>query len=100
MEEAGLRHLEIRLVEAVNSDAADLFDQLHARKVLTEFGCAFGRLPNGVANLTEGQKEFLDEAISSLASDGKVVCVRLALFAERLLQGQESSRADRYADFL
>ena len=35
-----------------------------------------------IEKITEGQQEFLDEAISGLAQDGSVISVRLALFAE------------------
>jgi hypothetical protein len=40
-----MRDLEIRLVEAQNSAAVDLFPIRHAEKVLTAFGRAFGALP-------------------------------------------------------
>ncbi|HVC97541.1 MAG TPA: serine/threonine-protein kinase [Pirellulales bacterium] len=39
-----MRELEVRLVEAQNSAAVDLFDLDHARKVLAAFGRAFGRV--------------------------------------------------------
>ena len=32
----------------------------------------------------EDQKQFLDQAVHGLAQDGKVICVRLALFAEMM----------------
>src|SRR6202011_4974040 len=32
--------------------------------------------------LTREQERFVDEAVAGLAQDGKVICVRLALFAE------------------
>jgi serine/threonine protein kinase/formylglycine-generating enzyme required for sulfatase activity len=63
-----------------NSRLVDLFDLRHARKVLMEFGRAFGALPE--KELTKDQEGFLDQAIAGLAQDGKVVSVRLALFAE------------------
>ena len=40
-----MRDLEIRLVEGENSAAVDLFDLLHARRVLTALGRAYGVLP-------------------------------------------------------
>src|SRR5205085_322739 len=43
---------------------------------------AFGRLPEGVP--TKEQKAFLSQAVAGLARDGKVICVRLALFAEMM----------------
>ena len=65
-----------------NCAPVDLFDMRHAKKVLTEFGRAFGALPDNLDHLTGQQQEFLEQAVSGLAQDGKVVSVRLALFAE------------------
>ncbi len=79
-----LRDLEIRLVEGENSALADLFDTDHARKVLGAFGRAFGRLPETGGDTSKDQKEFLKQAVSGLAQEGKVVCVRLALFAQMM----------------
>jgi len=75
-----MRELEIRLLEGQNSLAVDLFPIRHAEKVLTAFGRAFGTLPE--ADLAREQQEFVKQAVSGLAQEGKVVCVRLALFAE------------------
>ena len=58
------------------------FDLPHARKVLAEFGRALGRLPPRPVGLTAEQGRFLDEAVAGLATDGKVIPVRLSLFAE------------------
>jgi serine/threonine protein kinase len=77
-----MRELEIRLVEGHNSAATDLFDLDHARKVLTALGRAFGRLPEKFGETSKEQKEFLKQSVAGLAQDGKIVCVRLALFAE------------------
>ncbi|HKB41193.1 MAG TPA: hypothetical protein VKD72_32500, partial [Gemmataceae bacterium] len=71
--------LEIRIVEGHNFATVDLFDISHARKVLAEFGRAFGQLR---AELAPEQERFLDQAVAGLAQDGKVISVRLALFAE------------------
>jgi serine/threonine protein kinase/formylglycine-generating enzyme required for sulfatase activity len=79
-----LRELEIRLLEGQNSALADLFDIDHARKVLAAFGRAFGKLPENSGDTTKDQKEFLNQAVSGLAQEGKVICVRLALFAEMM----------------
>jgi len=79
-----MRELEVRLVEAQNSAAVDLFDEDHARKVLAAFGRAFGKLPENSAEWTKDQKEFLKQAIAGLAQEGKVISVRLALFAEMM----------------
>jgi len=77
-----MRDLEVRIVEGHNFATVDLFDTGHARKVLAEFGRAFGRLPANPAELTPEQERFLDQAVAGLAQDGEVVSVRLALFAE------------------
>ena len=77
-----MRDLEIRLLEGDNSALVDLFDPRHARKVLMAFGRAYGALPENVADVGGDQESFLDQAITGLAQDGKVISVRLALFAE------------------
>jgi serine/threonine protein kinase len=79
-----LRELEIRLLEGQNSALVDLFDLDHARKVLAAFGRAFGKLPEKPGDTGKDQKEFLAQAVSGLAQEGKVICVRLALFAEMM----------------
>ena len=79
-----LRDLEIRLVEGQNSALADLFDLDHARTVLAAFGRAFGKLPENPGDTSKDQKEFLKQAVSGLAQEGKIICVRLALFAEMM----------------
>ncbi|HZW34356.1 MAG TPA: bifunctional serine/threonine-protein kinase/formylglycine-generating enzyme family protein [Isosphaeraceae bacterium] len=77
-----LRVLEVRPVEGVNSAAAELFDRAHARRVLTELGRALGRFPDESG--PEGAR-FLDKAVQDLAEpDGRVIPVRLTLFAEML----------------
>jgi serine/threonine protein kinase/formylglycine-generating enzyme required for sulfatase activity len=77
-----MRELEVRLVEGENSALVDLFDARHATRVLTAFGRAFGALPEHHEALTKDHRAFLDQAIASLSEDGKVIPVRLALFAE------------------
>jgi serine/threonine protein kinase/formylglycine-generating enzyme required for sulfatase activity len=77
-----MRKLEVRVVEEQNADAVDLFDIPHARKVLAAFGRAFGCLPEDPGKLAQDQGRFLDQAVAGLAQDGKVIPVRLSLFAE------------------
>jgi formylglycine-generating enzyme required for sulfatase activity/class 3 adenylate cyclase len=79
-----LRELEIRLVESENSALADLFDTDHAKKVLAAFGRAFGKLPENGGENSEDWKRFLNQAVSGLVQQGKVISVRLALFAEMM----------------
>ena len=79
-----MRDLEIRLVEGENSTAIDLFPIRHAEKVLGAFGRALGALPEPHAEVTKSQRNFVKQAVAGLAEDGKVICVRLALFAEMM----------------
>src|SRR5207248_511313 len=62
----------------------DLFPVGHAEKVLAAFGRAFGALPQNTPEIPKEQKKFLEQAVQGLAQDGKVVCIRLAVFAEML----------------
>lgn len=77
-----MNDLEVPIQEGRNSAAVDLFDTLHARKVLGEFGRAFGRLEADGERLTSQQEEFVEQAVDGIATDGKVIPVHLALFAE------------------
>jgi serine/threonine protein kinase/formylglycine-generating enzyme required for sulfatase activity len=79
-----MRALEVPLLEGKNSAALDLFPIRHAEKVLAAFGRAFGVLPERSSDTSKEQRQFLEQAVSSLAQEGKVVCVRLALFAEMM----------------
>jgi serine/threonine protein kinase/formylglycine-generating enzyme required for sulfatase activity len=77
-----MRDLEIDLEPNANVALVDLFDLQHARKVLSAFGGAYGKLPERSQDQTREQKAFLNQAVAGLAQDNKVVSVRLALFAE------------------
>jgi serine/threonine protein kinase/formylglycine-generating enzyme required for sulfatase activity/tetratricopeptide (TPR) repeat protein len=77
-----LADLEVELLQGQNTTLVDLFDPRHARKVLTAFGQAYGTLPERSGDLSRDQDAFLDQAVAGLAPDGKLICVRLALFAE------------------
>jgi serine/threonine protein kinase/formylglycine-generating enzyme required for sulfatase activity len=77
-----MRDLEIRLLEGENSALVDLFDPRHATKVITAFGRAYGALPENPSDFTADQKAFADQSVFGLAQDGKIISVRLALFAE------------------
>jgi serine/threonine protein kinase len=76
--------LDTPVIQGDNFATVDLFDPLHARKVLAAFGHAFTRLPDNPAQCTKEENAFLDQAVAALAEDGKVVSVRLALFAEMM----------------
>jgi serine/threonine protein kinase/formylglycine-generating enzyme required for sulfatase activity len=79
-----LHALEIELVQSHNVAAVDRFDLRHAKKVLTLFGQAYAALPENAADLTHDHDSFLDRSVEALASNGRVVSVRLALFADML----------------
>ena len=76
------RDLEIDLVPDRNIALVDLFDPRHAKKVLTAFGQAYGTLPEKTNDLSREEQSFLDLAIAELIEAGKIVSVRLALFAQ------------------
>ncbi len=93
-----LQEMEVRLIESENCAMADLFDQPHARKVLNAFGVAFGKVgwdsvptnsPSSSQNASQTGRDgvptynsFLDQAVTALAEENKIISVRLALFAE------------------
>jgi serine/threonine protein kinase len=79
-----LQELEVRLLEGQNSAAVDLFPIRHAERVLTAFGRAFGAWPEGDAGENDEPRRFVEQAVQGLAQDGKVNCVRLAVFAEMM----------------
>ncbi len=79
-----LADLEAELLQNQNFTPVDLFDLRHAQRVLKAYGRAYGALPENAAETTTDQQSFVDEAVSGLAKDGKVICVRLALFAEMM----------------
>jgi hypothetical protein len=79
-----VRELEVRLIEGQNSTLLDLFDVDHARRVLAAFGRAYRRLPESPGDQQPEQSAFLQQSIAGLAQDGKVICVRLSLYAEMM----------------
>jgi serine/threonine protein kinase/formylglycine-generating enzyme required for sulfatase activity len=87
-----LRDLEIELVQGQNFAAVDLFEVRHAQRVLKAYGRAYGALPEDGKEITPNEQRFLDQAVSGLSQEGKVICVRLALFAE-MIKGKTWSPA-------
>jgi hypothetical protein len=71
--------LQINLQQGHNLALVDLFDPIHSRNILAAFGRGFGKLEQ---DPTQEQGVFLDQAVAGLSQDGRVICVRLALFAE------------------
>jgi formylglycine-generating enzyme required for sulfatase activity len=77
-----MHELEIDLLQGRNTALVDLFDPIHARKVLAEFGRSFGRIASAQSEPSHSQSAFLLQSVEALADEGKVIPVRLALFAE------------------
>ena len=77
-----LKVLGIDFLQGQNSAVVDLFDLQHARRVLAAFGRGYGLLPDDPKEMTGRQDGFLDRSIEGLSQDGRVISVRLALFAE------------------
>lgn len=78
------RELEIHLIDGVNCDLVDLFSKNHASKVLGLFGIAFGKLDPNEANWSPDNIAFLKQSVDALCEDGKVVPVKLSLFADTM----------------
>jgi serine/threonine protein kinase/formylglycine-generating enzyme required for sulfatase activity len=79
-----MRDLEVDLLTGHNIAAVELFDLRHARKVLTAFGRALGALPRSGDDTPAQQQALVEQAAMGLLQDGKVIPVRLALFAEMM----------------
>ena len=69
------------LVEGQNIAAVDLFDLSTPARCWPR-SAGPSALAGAAAELTKEQEAFLDQAVAGLAQDGKVISVRLALFAE------------------
>ena len=76
-----MNQLEVPLAEGHTIKSVDRFPKQHAEKVLIRFGQAFGSLPKSI---DDNQQAFVSQAVNDLAEDGKVICVRLALFSEMM----------------
>ena len=74
--------VDVPILQGQNFATVDLFDVDHARKVLIKFGQAFGRLVGNHNELSDSEVAFINSVVTGLAQDGKVVSVRLAIFAE------------------
>lgn len=79
-----LSELEVRINEGSNAMALPLFDQTHARDVLAAIGRAYHRLPDETRKMSGPQRRFLRDAVRSVSTDGKVICVHLSVFAEMM----------------
>lgn len=92
-----LHEVELEVREGQNAALIDLFDVTHARRVLMAIGRAYGGLPWSDAELTREHQAFLDRAISELSERGRIVPVRLAVFAEMMKNKQWHARNLEYA---
>ncbi len=77
-----MEELSIEILQGQNTTLVDLFDPIHAQKVLAEFGRWYERLPHPPETLSKDGEDFLDVAVRELSEGGRVVPIRLALFAE------------------
>ncbi len=78
--------LKVEIEGGRNASMVDLFDADHAKKVLADMGRAFGKL--NLAPPSGQEAAFLDAAVSGLAQDGRVICVRLVLLIQ-MFKGRE-----------
>ncbi len=79
-----MRSLDTRILEGHNFATVDLFEVSHAAKVLTKFGQSFEKLPASTDALSADERQFVNDVVQGLAQDGKVVSVRLSLFADMI----------------
>ena len=89
--------LDLPIVQGQNFATVDLFDPLHARKILVAYGRAFGRLPDSPGTVTKEQKAFLSQAVAGLAQEGKGIPLRQRSFRRRLLRRSRSTVSVRRA---
>lgn len=76
--------IDVPIVQGQNFKTVDLFDVDHAAKVLKKFGQAFGKLPINASTMSADEQQFVRGATEGLSQEGKVVSVRLSLFAEMI----------------
>ena len=76
-----LKALEVQQEEGRNMALVDRFDLRHAKRVLVAFGQSDGML-DASGRLTRQQVSFVQQSITGLAQEGKIICVRLVLFAQ------------------
>ncbi len=79
-----MQALDVAMVEGNNFATVDLFEVDHAKNVLIKFGQSFGKLPANRENFSPEEQQLVTDVANGLAQDGKVVSVRLSLFAEMI----------------
>jgi hypothetical protein len=75
------KQLGLEFRRTLNSYGLDLFDPIHALKVLADFGVGFGRLPEDLRAMSDDQNRFLTQTIKGLKEDDRIAPVRLSMFA-------------------
>ncbi len=60
-----MRDLEVRLVEGENCAAVDLFDLVHARRVLSAIGRAYGAVPESPSQIPADQQAFMEQSVKA-----------------------------------
>ncbi len=75
-------NLRIEILQGRNAAPSISSTSSTPASVLTAFGRAYGRLPESDGALTKDQDGFVAQAIEGLEQDGRVISIRLALFAE------------------
>ena len=80
--------LDMTIEEGRNAMVVDLFDKIHARNVLKEFGRAYGRIPREDGDIRKEHDEFLSNVIEELADHDKVSPIQIAVFSE-MVKGKE-----------
>ncbi len=76
-----LKVIDVRQEEGRNLALVDRFYLRHAKRVLVAFGQNDGMLRSS-GRLTRQQTAFVRHAVAGLAEEGKIICVRLVLFAQ------------------
>lgn len=76
-----MREIEVEVRDRHNAAAVDVFDVLHAQKILVEFGRAYEKLPRA-QEISDEQRLFVRQSIAALAESGRVMPVRLAILAD------------------
>ncbi len=76
--------VEIPLSDEHSTHAVSPFPIRHARKVLEQFGRAFGCVSEKTGTPDSEQVSFIERAVDELAENGRVAPVRLVILAEML----------------
>ncbi|NNE93810.1 MAG: protein kinase [Verrucomicrobiales bacterium] len=77
-----MEEIDVVLSPGNNSSVIDLFDRNHARKVLLEFGRAYGKVKFYEGKPGSDEEQFVEAVLDYLESDGKIVPLQLSLVAE------------------